>query len=416
MVDIISVLFYLYFMLYQFSILIIFVGLWVSLSYVDRVHFRERARRCGLVTTSIIEHIMIKRSIYDNFRIMIIRPVCVIFELLVGFLEGIENFEAIILISENNTPMLPQETNSDSRKITITYDLQQKQMNDLQQQQQQKQMNDAQQQMSDLQQQKQMNDIHQQQQMSDVQQQQQMSDVQQQQMSDVRQQQTNNSIVDNRMNNKNNFDINMHEKEEEQPIQLSISLDLERNGVTKNTSKNYHVITTRDDDFLKDNVELSVVEVNENENENENGNTTNDNIEDNIIAAIRCNENKSIDTNELKHILDSNNNNNNEVNLVESHVNAPNDSGQKLRNGLNNNILFKKYKNENDSKHDDDIIDSVKINSENNIIVKKRKDREEDSVNSILMNENNYDDSDDDDNFGKRKKISIKLARRRNKN
>src|SRR5437762_3510649 len=110
---------YVYMILYQIGVIVCSIGSWVSLSYVDRIHFRERARRYGVMVTSIIENMMVKRIIYDKFRILIIRPICVILETLIGFLEGIENFESVIVISENNRFIHPLNQDSTSIKSSL---------------------------------------------------------------------------------------------------------------------------------------------------------------------------------------------------------------------------------------------------------------------------------------------------------
>jgi hypothetical protein len=44
---------------------------------------------------------MIKKNIYDYFRLYIIRPFCVLLESVCGFMEGIENFETVIVICDD---------------------------------------------------------------------------------------------------------------------------------------------------------------------------------------------------------------------------------------------------------------------------------------------------------------------------
>jgi hypothetical protein len=91
-----------YLNLYRISLTICCLFLWVVLSYVDRIHLRERARRFGLYISSIIAYLLVNTYIYDKFRVIVVRPLCTIFETIIGFLEGIEKFEAVILLSDNN--------------------------------------------------------------------------------------------------------------------------------------------------------------------------------------------------------------------------------------------------------------------------------------------------------------------------
>ncbi len=95
-------LFYIYSTVYQISLIITFCFLWNTLSYVDRIHLRERARKIGISTSIIFSYILIKKFFYDKFRFIIIKPLCALFEIIIGFLEGLENFEATILLSDNN--------------------------------------------------------------------------------------------------------------------------------------------------------------------------------------------------------------------------------------------------------------------------------------------------------------------------
>jgi hypothetical protein len=111
-----------YLNLYQISLIITGIMSWLALSYVDRIHMRERARRYGVIVSILIASLVSKitgkntsgsseplilaqdssiSNIYDKFRLIIIRPICTILETLIGFLEGIENIEPIIIIADN---------------------------------------------------------------------------------------------------------------------------------------------------------------------------------------------------------------------------------------------------------------------------------------------------------------------------
>ena len=107
-----------YLNLYQISLSACCLFLWVMLSYVDRIHLRERARRFGLYISSIIAYLLVNTYIYDKFRVIVVRPLCTIFETLVGFLEGIENFEAVILLSDNNDRYLRDDEMDRNHEIT----------------------------------------------------------------------------------------------------------------------------------------------------------------------------------------------------------------------------------------------------------------------------------------------------------
>lgn len=106
MIDVLLDLMNTYLNLYQISLTASFIFLWVALSYVDRIHLRERARRIGLYVSTIIAYLLINAQFYDKFRIVVARPMCAIFETVAGFLEGVENFEATVLISENKDQYL----------------------------------------------------------------------------------------------------------------------------------------------------------------------------------------------------------------------------------------------------------------------------------------------------------------------
>lgn len=106
MINILLDLIHTYLNLYRISLTVSFIFLWIALSYVDRIHLRERARRLGLYVSTIIAYLLINTYIYDKFRLIVIRPFCAVFETLTGFLEGVENFEATILLVDNNDPYL----------------------------------------------------------------------------------------------------------------------------------------------------------------------------------------------------------------------------------------------------------------------------------------------------------------------
>ena len=106
MIDIIVNLINRYLNLYKICIILCCIFLWIALSYADRIHLRERFRRIGLKISKCFAYIMINKEIYDNFRILVIRPICAIMECIMGLFEGIENFEAAVFISENNNQYL----------------------------------------------------------------------------------------------------------------------------------------------------------------------------------------------------------------------------------------------------------------------------------------------------------------------
>lgn len=101
MIDIINNVFSTYICLYRISLIIVIIFQWFVLSYIDRIHFRTRTRKLGVHISNIIAYLMIKKYIYNYFRLYIIRPLCVILESICGFMEGIENFDPIIVISDN---------------------------------------------------------------------------------------------------------------------------------------------------------------------------------------------------------------------------------------------------------------------------------------------------------------------------
>ena len=102
MLNLLNDIFDTYINLYRISLLFVLIFQWFVLSYIDRIHFRTRTRKLGLFVSNIISYIMVKKYLYDSFRLYLIRPLCVILESVCGFMEGVENFETIIVIS--NTP------------------------------------------------------------------------------------------------------------------------------------------------------------------------------------------------------------------------------------------------------------------------------------------------------------------------
>lgn len=101
MIEVMSDLLYTYINLYCISLMISLVSMWVLLSFVDRVHTRERARRVGVSVSLILANICIYEKVYDYIRLLIIRPMCAIVETSAGFVEGLENFDPIIALSDN---------------------------------------------------------------------------------------------------------------------------------------------------------------------------------------------------------------------------------------------------------------------------------------------------------------------------
>ena len=94
---------YTYLSLYQISIVIVGFMTWILISYIDRVHMRERARKYGVILSEMLSKNILSENAYDKFRISIIGPLCVIFEITAGFLEGIENLEPIITMVQPDT-------------------------------------------------------------------------------------------------------------------------------------------------------------------------------------------------------------------------------------------------------------------------------------------------------------------------
>lgn len=99
-----------YIFLYQISLFITVFMFWILLGYVDRVHMRERFRRYGNnLSNTIAKLFPVNQQTGDRFRLIIIRPVCMIFEIITGFLEGLEGLEPIIMISSNKDTFTKEE-------------------------------------------------------------------------------------------------------------------------------------------------------------------------------------------------------------------------------------------------------------------------------------------------------------------
>lgn len=97
---------YIYTYLLYISLFPLIFLLWISLSYVDRIHLRERARRYGVQISKISSTVIMNDYIYDKCRILIIRPICALCDFLAGIFEGMENLEPIIKIMENKKDFL----------------------------------------------------------------------------------------------------------------------------------------------------------------------------------------------------------------------------------------------------------------------------------------------------------------------
>lgn len=152
--------YYYYVWVYEIAIICVMFFLWYCLSFVDRVHYRERARKYGILVRLYVKNNKIvtyfksligllietlnktlnetlnktqnKTSIfqkyiipyinanpkyakyvkyfdrdryscfnYVNIHLIIFRPICVLFESIAGFMEGIEGLDPIMVISHN---------------------------------------------------------------------------------------------------------------------------------------------------------------------------------------------------------------------------------------------------------------------------------------------------------------------------
>jgi hypothetical protein len=115
-------IFNLYFYYYKISIVISLLFGWLILSYIDRVHFRERIRRIGIFFSYILTTILPSKYLFTQLRLFILRPVCVCLEGLTGLFEGMENTEAIVKISSNKKDLF-SFPNNDSTIPTIDMDI-----------------------------------------------------------------------------------------------------------------------------------------------------------------------------------------------------------------------------------------------------------------------------------------------------
>jgi hypothetical protein len=89
-----------YLFFYKMSVFIFSCFVWFCISYIDRVHAREKTRHLGCIIHKLISESEreIYHTIYNKFRIFILRPLCVLSECITGFIEGIENCEPICKI------------------------------------------------------------------------------------------------------------------------------------------------------------------------------------------------------------------------------------------------------------------------------------------------------------------------------
>jgi hypothetical protein len=76
------------------------MGSWIGLNYLDRVHMRERARRLGVSISQSLSTIL-SNNYNHQIIISLVRPLCCIFEMITGLLEGFENLNPIIKLSDN---------------------------------------------------------------------------------------------------------------------------------------------------------------------------------------------------------------------------------------------------------------------------------------------------------------------------
>ena len=109
-----------YLHIYQYSIIISCCVIFFCLGYVDRIHLRERCRLIGSFISYKIKKLMINESLYDKFRIILLRSTSIFFELLCGFCEGLENFKPIISIKYS----LPYKEKISDIEKNISSDLQ----------------------------------------------------------------------------------------------------------------------------------------------------------------------------------------------------------------------------------------------------------------------------------------------------
>jgi hypothetical protein len=100
MIDVMLNLFDTYLSLYKIAIIICLFGFWTVLSFMDKTHIRERSRHVGMYIYKYLVKIPLLGSRYDIVRIIVLRPLCIVTESFAGFLEGVENFEPILTITE----------------------------------------------------------------------------------------------------------------------------------------------------------------------------------------------------------------------------------------------------------------------------------------------------------------------------
>src|SRR3989304_2292992 len=96
----------LYFILYKFALCATLPLMMIVLSHTDRVHMRERARRMGVsikryATTDYLNDFRYGSQL-SQLRVLLelylLRPICICLEVLVGFTEGVEDIEPIMVI------------------------------------------------------------------------------------------------------------------------------------------------------------------------------------------------------------------------------------------------------------------------------------------------------------------------------
>jgi hypothetical protein len=102
MSEIINIILNIYLNLYIIGLYLVCIFFWISLSYVDRVHLREKTRRYGTQIYMTLNNLSYVNMYYDKLRIILFRPISVILEMITGFIEGIENSDPIICLSSNN--------------------------------------------------------------------------------------------------------------------------------------------------------------------------------------------------------------------------------------------------------------------------------------------------------------------------
>ena len=108
-----------YVILYKMSMFLFGVFLYSCISYIDRVHAREKTRHIGCFIHKILSECKysIVCTIYDKSRYIILRPLCVFAECITGFIEGIENCEPICKI--NYTQINDEIIEEDIKKDTL---------------------------------------------------------------------------------------------------------------------------------------------------------------------------------------------------------------------------------------------------------------------------------------------------------